>query len=147
MKDIILIKLYRNEFSCNDYHDWMLDRYPLFVKELERYIQEKGKSVYLICMATNIIDCTPLAKPFAEIEYTGNFSPDEREKCFDVLKRLSSDIEWYTEKIGRKKELTYREFSTLMLVKIRKIEQSEELIEVDKCKVDCSNFPIANEEE
>ena len=148
MKDIVLIKLYRNEFSDNDYHDWMIDRYPLFAEELKKHLQERGKSFYLMCLSSDTLNGAPCnGNPFAEIEYTGSLTQEEKQNCLETLKKLSSDLEWYQTKNGRKKETKSREFSTLTLVKIRKIKEDEELLELSECEVDCADLPISEENE
>ncbi len=147
MKDIVVIKLYRNEFSNDDYHDWMTDCYPTIAEELEEYMKNKGKSLYFMCMCSNPLDGAPIdARPFAEIEYTGSFVQDEKEQCLATLKKLSSDIEFYKAKVGKRSEWTYREFSTLTLVRIRKIKDDEELLELSESDVECYRAATKKEE-
>lgn len=88
MNDTIIIKLFRNDFAFDDYHDWMIDVYPRFLEELKQYLQLRGKKLYFTCTtAMNLLS----GDTIAEILYTGTLSLEEREKCIETLKLLSSD--------------------------------------------------------
>ncbi len=147
MKEVVLIKFYRNDFSDDDYHDWMIEVYCHFVQALEDYFIERGKRFYFMPLSPNVWHSAPVnGTPFAEIEYTGTISVDEKQECIKTLQKLSSDIEWYEEKKGRKKELIYREFSSLKLVKFRRLEMDEELVFLEEMPVNCSSQILKKEQ-
>ena len=128
MKNCIIIKFYRNEnFYTSDYHDLMIDVYPKLVDELATFLQSKGKELFFTCHTPyDLILCNPMA----EILYTGEISQEEKEKCIETLKLISSD--WIRP--GRR----IKEVSTLRLVRFHRIEE-DELVFVNESEVDCSN--------
>lgn len=147
MKDYVIIKLYRNEFSDTDYHDWMIDSYPLFVEELYEFLKERGKTLYFNCCCSNGLDEIPVSgNPMAEIEYTTKLSQEEKDKCVEILKKMSSDLEWEEVRKGNRKKFESNEHSTLTLVRLKKIDPNEELIEIDVENVDCSLIGLEQEE-
>ena len=63
MNDTIIIKLFRNDFAFDDYHDWMIDVYPRFLEELKQYLQLHGKKLYFTCTtAMNLLSGDTIAE-------------------------------------------------------------------------------------
>ena len=66
MKDTVVIKVYRNDISCSDYHDIYLNDFDAKVKEL---------------------------KSFAEITYSGTLSEQEKDKYISIIQFFAQDAE------------------------------------------------------
>ena len=90
MKNIVIIKVFRNDITCNDYHDINLNNFDLKLKELRSFADSIGKQIYFtVCKALNCadFDC------FAEITYNGTLSEQEKEKYESIVKYFAQDAD------------------------------------------------------
>lgn len=88
MVDTVIIKVYRNNITCSDYHDISLDNFDLKVKELKNFADSIGKKIYFtVC---NALDCADF-DCFAEITYSGTLSEQEKEKYISIIKFFTQD--------------------------------------------------------
>ena len=88
MKDTVIIKVFRNDITCGEYHDITLDQFDLKIKELKDFADQIGKKVYF--MVCNALDCADF-DCFAEVVYSGELSVQEKEKYTDVIKFFAKD--------------------------------------------------------
>ena len=128
MKDVVTIKLYKNEMDT-DYHDMMLECYPQLFADLQSYFSAKNTHLCIAylhaCMA--VLDSTP----FAEVEYTGELTKQDKDVCIDALMKLSGDWEYRSGGMC--------EFSQLQLIKFAKISRDDVYL-VKKTKLNlCEN--------
>ncbi len=88
MKDTVIIKVYRNDIACGEYHDITLDEFDLKIKELKNFAEQIGKKVYFtVC---NALDCADF-DCFAEVVYSGELSVQEKEKYTEIIKFFAKD--------------------------------------------------------
>lgn len=87
--DIVLIKLFRNDIECADYHDIMLGDYGKKVEELHKYGEKTNKKVlFTIGNASPVSgDC------FAEITTNCILTKQEKEYFAQMLKFFCGDAE------------------------------------------------------
>ncbi len=88
--DTVVIKVYRNDITCGDYHDVYLDKFDLKVKELKSFAKDIGKQIYFtVCNALNCadFDC------FAEVTYNGVLTEQEKDKYISIIKFFAQDAE------------------------------------------------------
>ena len=88
MKDTVIIKVYRNDIACGDYHDLCLKDFDLKVKELKTFADSINKNIYFtVCNALGCadFDC------FAEITYNGTLTENEKEMYASIVKFFAKD--------------------------------------------------------
>lgn len=88
--DIVLIKLYRNNIECADYHDIMIDKFDKKVTELHKYGEKINKKIlFTINKNSNSVsgDC------FAEITTNCTLTKQEKEYLIDAIKFFCGDAE------------------------------------------------------
>ena len=94
MKNVVIIKLYRNEIFCADYHDLSLNTFEKAVNKIRSFGEKIGKTIYFfICQALNVadFDC------FAEITYSGDLSKEEKDFYEKSIKIFSKDGDVYDD--------------------------------------------------
>lgn len=90
MKDngFIIIKIYRNDFSSSAFHDLEIEPYEEVQENLKNYVESIGRRLYIVGLyGVDLIDTTP----FAEIEYGGSLSENEKQTMIRHLKNFFSD--------------------------------------------------------
>ena len=88
MKDTVVIKVYRNDIACSEYHDVYLNDFNAKVNELKSYANQIGKKIYFtVCHA---LDCADF-DCFAEVSYSGILSEQEKEKYISIIKFFAKD--------------------------------------------------------
>lgn len=88
--DIVVIKLFRNEIGCSDYHDIMIEEYQEKVEELHKYGEERGKKIlFTVCNSMSPIE----ADTFAEVTSNYDISDEEENYYIDVIKFFCGDAE------------------------------------------------------
>lgn len=117
MKYVVTIKFYRGQIVDTDYHDMILEEYKKLFKQLKDYFKAKNTAVFITYLDTYLppLDTTP----FAEVEYTGDLSQEDKDFCVQQLVAMSGD--WF---YSRKTD-SCTEYSTLKLVKFAKISPSD----------------------
>lgn len=110
MKNIVIIKLYKNEITSGDYHDLMLDEFEQKYNEAKEFAKNKDKELYF-----NIINCEDVinADGFAEIEYNTSLDEEEKEYYKELIKYFSYDAEIENR--------TLNTYSTLKRIILKKI--------------------------
>lgn len=91
MKNTVFIKLYRNDWENDDWHDINLDEFAKKIAELHEYGKTIGKNVYFTaCQALNCTeyDC------FAEVIYNSELSDDEKHTYTDAVKFFARDADY-----------------------------------------------------
>lgn len=89
MKNTVFIKLYRNDWENDDWHDMHLDEFPKKIAALHKYAKKIGKNVYFTaCQA--VVLCTQF-DCFAEVIYDGELSEEEKCNYVDVIKFYARD--------------------------------------------------------
>lgn len=85
--DIVLIKLFKKDIECADYHDIMLDDYRKKVEELHKYGEKINKKVLFTVSnaSSGLGDC------FAEITTNCILTKQEKEYFVQTLKFFCSD--------------------------------------------------------
>lgn len=122
MKNIVIIKLYRNDLMQSDYHDLVIEEYEKYIKDLENFAKTKNKELFFSIIESSFYLKDP-AKNYAEIEFTGELDAYEKEFYSKTLKLLSSNA-------FRKKD-TLNPYITLKLIKFKKVEKYEEIVFID----------------
>lgn len=118
--EYIVIKLYLNGIQ-GDCHDMRTSDFEESFKKLQSYSESINRRLYFAPLTNDQenglpIDCTP----FAEVEYTGVLSNEEKETLVEYMKSFSINAEI---------KLPYlEEFSALRMVKFKKIE--DEIFEI-----------------
>lgn len=84
--DLVIIKIYRNEISCNDYSDIMIDDYEEKVQELHKYGQKIGKKI-LFHIYNSSVSCDN----FAEITTDFNLTEQEKNYFIETIKFFCGD--------------------------------------------------------
>ncbi|MCD8041417.1 MAG: hypothetical protein LUF82_07880 [Clostridia bacterium] len=89
MKDFINIKLYRTSFWDEDYHDHIL----CILHDEYKAIAEYGESIGKI-INFGIVDIFDEEENhnFAEVNYSGELSEEERDYCIKLIKRYNKNI-------------------------------------------------------
>ena len=112
--EYIVIKLYLNGMmgECHDIH---IEDFNAMLKEMQEYAKSLNRKLYFVSLTSDQemglpVDCTP----FAEIEYTGALSCEEKKKLVKYMKSFSIDAEI--------KNHYLEEFCTLSMVKFKKID-------------------------
>lgn len=89
MKNTVLIKLYRNDYENDDWHDMHLKNFKQKIAELHKYAKKIGKNVcFTACQA--VTQCTKF-DCFAEVIYDGELSEEEKRIYVDVIKFYARD--------------------------------------------------------
>ncbi len=120
MKDIIIIKLFRNPIYEKVYRGYAVSTYPKIVEEMKDFAIKNGKTLYFNLITGEIVQ----GNPICEIDYTNYLSKEELDFYTDKVKYLSSEGEIFC---ANKVQYTKQE-TTLCLIKLNKIN-SENLIE------------------
>lgn len=90
MKETVIIKVYRQNITCSDYHDIMLEDFNLKVNELKTFAKSIGKNIlFTVC---KVLDCADF-DCFAEITYNSALSEREKEKYISVIKYFTQDAD------------------------------------------------------
>ena len=118
MKNFIIFKITRTDFSCDDYCDIITDRYAEVTAELKEAAKKHGKEAVVTASFADHVACIIAADPLLEVEYMGELAADEREEYIAIARLLFSDI----EDMGRGKEHTVR-----FLVKITRMAADTEI--------------------
>ena len=88
MKDIVIIKVYRNDITCNEYHDTYNDAFEKIINETKRFANSIGKKVFFtVCTS---LDCADF-DTFAEIEYSGTLSKQEKDVYASLVNFFTRD--------------------------------------------------------
>lgn len=88
--NIVLIKLFRNDIECADYHDIVMGDYDKKVEELHKYGEKINKKIlFTISNALSPIsgDC------FAEITTNCSLTKQEKEYLVETIKFFCGDAE------------------------------------------------------
>lgn len=86
--DIVLIKLFRNDIECADYHDIMIDDYDEKIKELHKYGKEINKKI----LFTVINSLSPvLGDCFAEVTANCILTKQEKKHFIEIIKYFCGD--------------------------------------------------------
>lgn len=109
--EYIIIKMYVNE-KHPDLYDYELGILDKLADEMRTYASESGRRLCFASM-TAMSDGLPYTIPFAEVEYTGELSSEEKAKYVAYLKRFSHDTKDMEKDSGR---------ATLELVRFSKID-------------------------
>ncbi len=116
--DYLIIKLYLNEIDP-DWHDINMDTYNSELGELDDYAKSMGKKLFFASLHNGGgVDEHSRFRPFAEVEYTGILSEDEKKRYIEYLKKLSIDAQVN----HRGNEIIMKEFCALSLIRFKRIE-------------------------
>ena len=92
MKETVIIKLYRNDMYCDDYHDLCLGSFEERVKDIKTFSEKIGKKIlFTVCKAADMADFTC----FAEISYNTDLTEEEKQFYLNILKEFCRDGEDY----------------------------------------------------
>lgn len=90
MKKTVVIKLYRPNFTCGEFHDVKLGEFDSEIKELKRFASAIGKEIYFtVCQN---LDCAEF-DCFAEIIHSGELSDEEKNRYISAVKFFARDAE------------------------------------------------------
>lgn len=95
-KDLVIIKVYRNN-DTSDLRDLMLDELGENIKELKEFGDQIKKEIFFTVLDASELSETNLTT-FAEIEYTGELSPDEKEYYIETIKHFTISGEYNYKK-------------------------------------------------
>ena len=94
MKEIVIIKLYRNKIWSADFNDLKLNKFEETYKNIKAFGEKIGKTVCFIpCEVLSIADFDCLA----EITYNGLLSKDEKDFYEKMIKVFCQDGEIYED--------------------------------------------------
>ncbi|MBR2339233.1 MAG: hypothetical protein IKA74_00180 [Clostridia bacterium] len=118
--EYVIIKLYVNQLQ-DDFHDINIDIASSTVKKLKRYAKSKNRKLFFVPIVNDTVygfpcDCTP----FAEIEYTGSLSEEEKKTYVEYAKRFSANTAFDSKFFNR--------FVTISMIRFKKIE--DEIFEI-----------------
>lgn len=85
-----MIKLYRNDIGCGDYHDIMIDEYERKINELHEYGEKINKKILFTasqCMSPIPSDC------FVEIVSNVELTHNEKKHLIEVVKCFCGDAD------------------------------------------------------
>lgn len=88
MKDTVIIKVYRPEIQCADYHDLFLEDFDSKLNELKTFGKSCGKDIlFTVCQS---LDCADF-DCFVEITHNCDISVQEKEKYISIIKFFTQD--------------------------------------------------------
>ena len=119
--DYIVIKLHFNDKNA-DIHDIYINESNKLFERMRLYAKEHGRSLYFSSVTSGAECGVPVEIiPFAEVEYTGTLTEEEKRQYIDWLKFFSIDGEYVAEGC-------IEEFPPLKMVRFRKVD--DEFIEL-----------------
>ncbi len=110
MKNLVIIKLYRNDYESGDLHDLLIEKTEECVKKLKAEAEKFNKRLLFTCIQNVDIcnfDC------FAEIDYTETLNEEEKEIYISLLKVFTTDAEIKSKSLNE-----YQILKTIILKKI-----------------------------
>mgnify|MGYP006886786200 CR=1 FL=1 len=123
MRDVLIIKIYRNDFLSDDYHDLVMDSYEKTFKKLKKEAERHGKKLVLTSSFGSTVDNIIPNVPYIEILYSGILSSLEKDKYLAIARRFFSDV----KRFGVDREMV--EIYPEIIVKISEIP-SGDVIEI-----------------
>lgn len=88
--DIVIIKLFRNDIECADYHDIMIDNFEEKIKELHKYGNEINKKI----LFTVNNSMSPISGDFfAEITSNCTLTKQEKTHFIETIKYFCDDAD------------------------------------------------------
>lgn len=112
--DYIIVKHYIANLD-SDYREINMDKLGALLNEMKLYAKSSGKQLLYAVMSESCDGFPVVQDTFADIEYTGELSDEEKDNYVDFLKRLSYNEE-YSSRSDRMKL-----HCMLKLIRFRKI--------------------------